>query len=116
MLTCSPSISEPRIGSVSEAQMPSRNSLNDLLELLGRRWALRVLWELREEELPYRRLRTACGDISTSVLSTRLRELRDAGIVELRARRYRLTDAGRELAGLLAGLSAWARRHPPAGG
>ena len=54
-----------------------------LLDLLGRRWALRVLWELRGEGgVPtFRELQAACGGISSSVLSERLRELREAGIV-----------------------------------
>ncbi|MFL5835449.1 MAG: winged helix-turn-helix transcriptional regulator, partial [Solirubrobacteraceae bacterium] len=43
-------------------------------DLLGRRWMLRVLWELRGEPLPFRRLREACDEVSTSVLSQRLRE------------------------------------------
>ena len=57
------------------------------LDLLGRRWALRILWELREGALPFRALREACGDLSPAVLNTRLAELREAGIVES-------TDAG----------------------
>ena len=93
--------------------MPSRHPINDLLELLGRRWALRVLWELRGRPLAYRPLRAACGDISTSVLSQRLRELRDAGIVELDERRYVLTETGAELGEILVALDAWARRNPP---
>jgi DNA-binding HxlR family transcriptional regulator len=96
--------------------MPSRHPINDLLELLGRRWALRVLWELRGGPLAYRPLRGACGGISTSVLSQRLRELRDAGIVELHDRRYALSDTGAELGDLLVALDAWARRNPPAVG
>ena len=53
-----------------------------LLDLLSRRWALRVLWELRDEGGPsFRELQARCGHISSSVLNERLRELRDAGIV-----------------------------------
>jgi DNA-binding HxlR family transcriptional regulator len=89
--------------------MPSRHPINDLLELLGRRWALRVLWELRGGPLAYRPLRAACGGISTSVLSQRLRDLRDAGIVDVEERRYRLTDRGAQLGDLLVALDGWAR-------
>jgi DNA-binding HxlR family transcriptional regulator len=91
--------------------MPSRHPINDLLELLGHRWTLRVLWELRGGPLPYRRLRTACGDISTSVLSQRLRELREAGIVEQDGHDYRMTDRGAELGEMLVALDGWARRR-----
>ena len=52
-----------------------------LLDLLGRRWALRILWELRDEPLRFRELQQACDGLSPSVLNTRLGELREAGIV-----------------------------------
>jgi DNA-binding HxlR family transcriptional regulator len=84
-----------------------------LLDLLGRRWALRVLWELRsDEDVPnFRELQARCGGISSSVLSDRLRELRDAGIVTAVARDgYRLTDEGHALLAALAPLDAWAKR------
>jgi DNA-binding HxlR family transcriptional regulator len=91
--------------------MPSRHPINDLLALLGRRWSLRILWELRDGPLAFRPLRAACGDISTSVLSQRLRELRDAGILEVEDRRYRLSERGAELEDILLALDAWARRQ-----
>jgi DNA-binding HxlR family transcriptional regulator len=83
-----------------------------LLDLLGRRWALRVLWELRHEGVPtFRELQRRCGDISSSVLSERLRELREAGIVASEATGgYELTDEGRSLLELLAPVDAWAKR------
>jgi DNA-binding HxlR family transcriptional regulator len=82
-----------------------------LLDLLGRRWALRVLWELREgRPLNFRELQSRCGDISSSVLNDRLRELREAGIAELGADGYRLSDTGRDLLAALEPLDAWAKR------
>ena len=83
-----------------------------LLDLLGRRWALRVLWELREDTTPsFRELQTRCGDISSSVLNDRLHELREAGIVDgQRAGGYRVTREGHELLESLAPIDAWARR------
>lgn len=87
-----------------------RHPIADLLDLLGRRWALRVLWELRGEPRTYRELRIACDEMSTSVLSQRLRELDRAGIVERADGEYRLTTTGRELLGHLAGLNAFAKR------
>ena len=80
------------------------------LDLLGRRWALRILWELREGALPFRALREACGDVSPAVLNTRLSELREAGIVESTDAGYATTPAGRELCRALDPLSRWARR------
>ena len=82
-----------------------------LLDLLGRRWALRVLWELRgERSLTFRDLQARAGDMSSSVLNDRLRELREARIIERADGGYRLTDLGRELLVALEPLDAWATR------
>ena len=69
-----------------------------LLDLLGRRWTLRILWELREQTLTSRALRAACDEASPTVLQARLSELREAGFIELvAASGYGLTELGREL-------------------
>jgi DNA-binding HxlR family transcriptional regulator len=69
-----------------------------LLDLLGRRWTLRIIWELRDGPLTSRALRTACDEASPTVMQARLTELREAGLVELLAGDgYRLTSLGREL-------------------
>ncbi len=81
-----------------------------LLDLLGRRWALRILWELREEALSFRALRERCDDVSPSVLNTRLAELREAGVLDA-GEGYALTPAGRELLELLWPLHRWAEAH-----
>jgi len=82
-----------------------------LLDLLGRRWALRILWELRQEALNFRELRRRCDSMSPTVLNDRLRELREAGVVELMPEAgYRLTSEGRKLTAALAPLNGWARR------
>ena len=80
------------------------------LDLLGRRWALLLVWELRRDALSFSELRERT-EISPSVLSTRLGELSRARLLERDpARRYRLTGAGRELARLLYELNRWAER------
>ena len=81
-----------------------------LLDLLGRRWALRVIWELRDRPLSFREAQARCGGISSSVLNDRLAELRAAGIVDATAEGYALTDEGRELLALFPPLDAWAER------
>src|SRR6476620_7827876 len=70
-----------------------------LLDLLGRRWSLRIIWELRDDRsLTSRALRAACDDASPTILQTRLSELREAGLVELVAGDgYRLTGLGKDL-------------------
>jgi DNA-binding HxlR family transcriptional regulator len=80
-----------------------------LLDLLGRRWALRVLWELRGDAVPtFRDLQQRAGGISSSVLTDRLRELTEAGIVERAEAGYTLTARGRDLLACLAPLDKWA--------
>jgi DNA-binding HxlR family transcriptional regulator len=79
-----------------------------LLDLLGRRWALRVLWELRGGPLTSRALRDACGGLSPTVLSDRTKELREAGLVELEEPAgYALTSLGRELLDRFLPLVEW---------
>ena len=81
-----------------------------VLDLLGRRWALRLVWELRRDAVSFSALRERSG-ISPSVLSTRLDELVAAGVIEQDgSRRYRLSGSGRELARLLYELNRWAER------
>jgi DNA-binding HxlR family transcriptional regulator len=82
-----------------------------LLDLLGRRWSLRILWELRGEPLTSRALRAACDEASPTVLQSRLSELRQAGFVELgSAGGYRLTEMGRELHETFLPLQRFAER------
>jgi DNA-binding HxlR family transcriptional regulator len=81
------------------------------LDLLGRRWALRVLWELRDGPIGARALSERCDGMSPSVLYERLRELIDAGLVEKDAAgQYVLTALGRSLGEALDPLDRWARR------
>ena len=80
------------------------------LDLLGRRWALRVLWELRAGGLTFRALRDACDGVSPTVLNTRLSELREAGVLDTTADGYTLTPLGRDLCAALAPLQQWAQR------
>src|SRR3954447_11359943 len=83
-----------------------------LLDLLGRRWTLRIIWELREDcALTSRGLRTACDEASPTIMQARLSELREAGFVELmQGDGYRLTALGRELSENFAPLHRFAER------
>src|SRR6266481_4534867 len=82
-----------------------------LLDLLGRRWALRILWELRDATLVFRALRARCDTMSPSVLNQRLGELRRAGIVtRIPDAGYRLSREGVALLHALAPLQGWATR------
>ena len=89
-----------------------------LLDLLGRRWALRILWELRQQPASFQALQRRCDSMSTSVLSRRLGDLRDAQLVEKdQAGDYALTESGSRLLACLDGIDEWtqewARRIRP---
>lgn len=82
-----------------------------LLDLLGRRWTLRILWELREGPIKFRALQQACEKVSPSVLNDRLRELREAGLVEqIEGEGYASTTLAQELEAILIPLDTWSKR------
>jgi DNA-binding HxlR family transcriptional regulator len=89
----------------------SKRPVMILLDLLGRRWTLRLMWELRDgEAVSSRTLRERCDGMSPSVLNTRIAELREARLVDAGEHGYVLTARGRELLALLLPLNAWADR------
>lgn len=78
-----------------------------LLDALGRRGALRLLWELREgTPLTFRALVTAC-ESNPGVINTRLKELRGLRLVDLGTGGYCLTVHGQELLAVLGQLTRW---------
>jgi DNA-binding HxlR family transcriptional regulator len=81
-----------------------------LLDLLGRRWALRLIWELRDAPCSFRELQARCENMSASVLNQRLAELRDADILELGEHGFALTDEGQKLLDAYPPYQAWAQR------
>lgn len=87
-----------------------------LLDLLGRRWTLRIVWELRDEPRRFRELQDLIG-ASPTIVNTRLAELRAAKLVELdEATGYRLTALGSELLRLFLPLHLWSEKWAKAVG
>ena len=83
------------------------------LDLAGRRWALRIVWELRVGPLNFRALQAACGRVSPSVLQRRLHELRQESVIEKIPRLgYRLSASGEKLFQVLAQLDKWSASLP----
>ena len=81
------------------------------LDLFGRRWMLRVMWELRDGPAGFRVLLTRCEGLSNAVLSTRLAELVESRLVtHSDDRSYALTELGGEVCLAIAPLDAWSRR------
>jgi DNA-binding HxlR family transcriptional regulator len=83
------------------------------LELLGERWTLLVVRELLCGGRTFGDLRRGIPRISRTMLSARLRELVDGGVVVHAGGGYALTDAGRELEGVVAALGTWGQRWLP---
>ena len=79
-------------------------------DLLGRRWVLRLIWELREEPKRFRELQAATN-ASPTIINARLAELRAAKLVMLDEESgYRLTTSGKELLDLFLPLHAWSEK------
>jgi DNA-binding HxlR family transcriptional regulator len=97
----------------------ARRPIMALLDILGQKWALRILWELRNGPLSSRALRSAAGDLSPTVLQARINELRQAGLVVSSEEGYSLTSLGVELAETFLPLyrfaDKWAEALPPPG-
>lgn len=93
-------------------------SMAKALDVVGDRWALLIVRELLLGPRRYTDLLAGLPGIGTNVLSTRLRELEGAGVVERRrvpaptpAVLYELTDEGRELRLVLDELARWGARR-----
>jgi DNA-binding HxlR family transcriptional regulator len=81
-----------------------------LLDLLGHRWTLRIVWELRDQARRFRQLQDSIG-ASPTIINIRLAELRDAKLVELDPDSgYRLTVLGEELLQLMLPLHVWSEK------
>jgi DNA-binding HxlR family transcriptional regulator len=93
-------------------------------ELIGRRWTGAIVYVLLESRCRFAALRAAVPGITDRMLSRRLQELEDEGIVartvvpETPVRvEYALTKKGRELAAAVEAIARWAERwvRPSAG-
>ncbi|MBI9015313.1 MAG: helix-turn-helix transcriptional regulator [Clostridiales bacterium] len=78
-----------------------------IFDLLGKRWALGIIWQLGNDTLTFRELQNRCDTISPGVLNTRIKELREADIVERSIDGYQLTTRGNELRVALTPIGEW---------
>jgi len=81
-----------------------------VFDLLGRRWAMGIIWNLNLGSASFRSLQKSCESISPSVLNSRLKDLREAGLIELTDDGYTLTALGKELFQLLKPFKEWSVR------
>lgn len=97
----------PRVGQPVRGSRTGR-PIMVALDLLGRRGALRLLWELREGlPLTFRALQDA-ADTNPALLNTRLKELREAQLVDHDGSGYHLAPQGRKLLVAIGPLAQWA--------
>lgn len=88
-----------------------RPAIAEIIDLLSKKWVMRIIWELRDETLSFRQLQQACGDVSPTVLNQRLKLLKEGQIVVLEnPSGYQLTAMGRELLEVYKPLGEWAQR------
>jgi len=85
----------------------SGSPINALFDLLGKRWALGILWYLGDNPSSFRELQDRCGGVSPSVLNSRLKDLRNAEIVARSLDGYVLTERGKELRSFIVPLADW---------
>lgn len=78
-----------------------------LFDLLGRAWAMGVIWQLQGGPYTFRELQSRCESISPTILNNRIKDLREAGIVERILEGYRLTEIGNELITILLPFADW---------
>jgi len=84
---------------------------SQLLTLLESRYALRVLWALKDGHAQtFRLLQDSVGGITPNTLNTRIKELRAAGLLDHGSDGYLVTPAGGDLLKRLGDLPAFASK------
>lgn len=78
-----------------------------LFDLLGRTWAMGVIWQLQNGPYTFRELQERCESISPSILNSRIKDLKEADIIERTLDGYQLTKRGNELIKLLLPFGGW---------
>ena len=78
-----------------------------LFDLLGRSWALGVIWQLSNGPMTFRQIQTSCEQISPTILNRRIKELIASGLIEKGADGYQLSALGLGLFKRLKPLGAW---------
>lgn len=81
-----------------------------LLDLLGRTWALGILWQLNTGPATFRELQQRCEQISPTLLNTRLKELKALNLIETQVKGYQLSSQGNELYGIISPLGLWSNQ------
>jgi DNA-binding HxlR family transcriptional regulator len=84
-------------------------AIAEIVDLLSKKWVMRIIWELRFQALTFRELQTACDGLSPTVLNNRLKLLHEAQLVQKDSSRgYALTGMGQDLLEVYKPLNHWA--------
>ena len=81
-----------------------------LFDLMGRRWAMGIVWQLNEGPLSFVEIQKRCESISPTILSARIKDLIEAKLIEKTVEGYRLTTLGMDLFGILEPFKGWAAK------
>ncbi len=86
----------------------SRRPIMVFIDLVGKKWLLRILWELNDGPCTFRELQSRCGQISPTMINKRVKELTKANLIEkVKPKGYRLTGLGAELMELFDPFDNW---------
>jgi len=85
-------------------------SIMALFDLLGRTWAMGVVWQLQNGPYTFRELQEKCESISPTILNSRIKELRKADIAERTIHGYQLTEHGHQLIELIRPFGEWSAK------
>ena len=97
--------------SLKSASSRESAAISQLLGLLESRYAIRVLWALKDGHAQtFRLLQDSVGGITPNTLNTRLKEMREAGLVTHGADGYVITLMGTDLLKRFAELPAFAAK------
>ncbi len=81
-----------------------------LLDLLGRTWALGIIWHLSQGPATFRELQQRCEKISPTLLNTRLKELKALQLIASQDQGYMLTEQGLSLFKIICPLGEWSKQ------
>ncbi|WP_224360253.1 winged helix-turn-helix transcriptional regulator [Hyalangium versicolor] len=105
----------------NKAVIPPACPIDEGVKLLGGAWAPHVIWYLSQQPRRFSELRKDIPRISARVLSARLRDLQDRGVITRTplltsppSAEYSLTELGRELLPALTALVGVALKMQPA--
>lgn len=103
---------------IVNSDIPSCSLIESSIGLLGRAWAGAVLHAMLDGAERFSEIRRAIPEMTDAVLSTRLRDLTEHGLVQRIVTagpptqvRYRVTGAGRDTAPILQALTDFAEKH-----